>query len=103
VRALTHDPILIAETGAAVSAGQAAKVNDLFEGVRSYGLLGFVWFDENTQGRDWRISSSQALSAFGEDAKAFLKPPPASSASAAQHPPSGPPSLLAASGFRTGR
>ena len=45
VRALTADPILIAETGAVPAAGQPAKITDLFAGIRSYGLLGFVWFD----------------------------------------------------------
>ena len=45
VRTLTSDPILIAETGAVPAAGQPAKINDLFAGIRSYGLLGFVWFN----------------------------------------------------------
>jgi hypothetical protein len=45
VRALTHDPILIAETGVAPDADKPAKVTDLFAGIRAYGLLGFVWFN----------------------------------------------------------
>ncbi len=45
VRSADPDPILISETGAAPAAGQPAKISDLFAGVRSYGLLGFVWFD----------------------------------------------------------
>ena len=45
VRALTNDPILVAETGATAAAGQPAKIDDLFAGIRLYGLLGFVWFD----------------------------------------------------------
>ena len=45
VRALTGDPILIAETGAMPAAGQPAKIADLFAGIHAYGLLGFVWFD----------------------------------------------------------
>ena len=32
VHRLTSDPILITETGAQPSAGQAAKINDLFNG-----------------------------------------------------------------------
>lgn len=75
VRALTRDSILIAETGAARSAGQAVKINDLFNGVRTYGLLGFVWFDENVQGRAWRISSPGAFAAFRRNARAFVKNP----------------------------
>jgi hypothetical protein len=72
VRGLTEDPILIAETGADPQAGQPAKINDLFDGVRTYGLLGLLWFDENTEGRAWRITSRQAFSAFGRDAKSLL-------------------------------
>ena len=75
VRALTDDPILIAETGAGPSIGQPAKINDLFAGVRTYGLLGLLWFDKNTQGRIWRINSPGAFAAFGEDAKAFMGSP----------------------------
>jgi len=75
VLALTHDPLLIAETGAPPSANQPAKINDLFAGIRTYGLSGFLWFDENTQGRAWRISSPNAFAAFRRDAKAFMKPP----------------------------
>jgi hypothetical protein len=75
VRNLTQDPILIAETGAQPSAGQPAKINDLFNGIRTYGLLGFVWFDENTEGRAWRITTPGAFAVFGRDARAFLRPP----------------------------
>jgi hypothetical protein len=74
VRELTGDPILIAETGAAPSTGQPSKINDLFAGIRTYGLSGFVWFDENTQGRIWRISAPGAFGAFRQDAQADMKP-----------------------------
>jgi hypothetical protein len=69
---LTNDPILIAETGATPAAGQSAKIGDLFAGIRSYGLLGFVWFDENTQGRTWHINSPQAFAAFGRGARELI-------------------------------
>ena len=72
VRGLSNDPILIAETGAPPTAGQTAKINDLFAGVRAYGLLGFMWFDENTEGRIWRITSPQVFAAFGKDGKSWL-------------------------------
>lgn len=75
VRKLTSDPILIAETGADVSANQTAKVTDLFNGVRTYGLLGFIWFDENTDGHHWRITSPGALAAYQRDARAYFRPP----------------------------
>lgn len=75
VRGLTSDPILIAETGASLAAGQAAKITDLFNGIQAYGLLGFVWFDANDtiQGLDWRLSNPDALTVFGRDARAFMK------------------------------
>jgi beta-mannanase len=72
VRALTGDPILIAETGASPSADQPTKINDLFAGIRTYGLLGLIYFDENTQGRAWRINSPKAFAAFGQDAESWL-------------------------------
>lgn len=72
IRGLTKDPILIAETGAPPAAGQSAKINDLFAGVRTYGLLGFMWFDENTEGRAWRINNPQAFAVFGKEAKSWL-------------------------------
>jgi hypothetical protein len=73
VRALTHDPILIAETGAAPAAGKAAKITDLFAGVRASGLLGFLWFNAIGH-RDWRIRGLSAIAAFRRDAKAYYRP-----------------------------
>jgi hypothetical protein len=70
VRTLTLDPILISET-AAPAAIQAAKIPDLFRGIRAYGLLGFVWFDVNKglPYEDWRISSPPAFAAFRRGAE----------------------------------
>jgi mannan endo-1,4-beta-mannosidase len=73
VRALTHDPILIAETAAAPAAGQPAKIADLFAGVRLYGLLGFMWFDA-VHIKDWRISSPAAIAAFRHGAQNYKRP-----------------------------
>ena len=70
VRTLTHDPILIAETGAAVD--QPAKIADLFSGVHLYGLLGFVWFDAKAD-RDWRLTSPGAIAAFRQQARNFSR------------------------------
>jgi mannan endo-1,4-beta-mannosidase len=91
-RTLTRDPIIIAETGASIAAGQSAKVTDLFTGIQTYGLMGFVWFDadDTTQGLDWRLRSSAALDAFSQDAKAFMRP-------LAVHGPTQAPSSSAAS------
>jgi mannan endo-1,4-beta-mannosidase len=73
IRALTLDPILIAETGATPAAGKPSKIADLFAGVRDYGLLGFVWFDANRH-RDWRISGPAAYAAFRRGARAYQRP-----------------------------
>jgi mannan endo-1,4-beta-mannosidase len=70
VRALTHAPILIAETAAAPAAGQPAKIANLVAGVRLYGLLGFVWFD-SIHVHDWRLESPAAIAAFRRGAKAL--------------------------------
>jgi mannan endo-1,4-beta-mannosidase len=63
VRELTRDPILISETGATADVGQPAKITGLFAGIRSYGLLGFVWFD-SIASRDYQITSPAAVAAL---------------------------------------
>jgi mannan endo-1,4-beta-mannosidase len=72
VRALTLEPILIAETSVAHTAGQPVKIANLFAGIRAYGLLGFVWFNANTHG-DWRLSNPAALAAFRRGVKAYKR------------------------------
>jgi mannan endo-1,4-beta-mannosidase len=74
VRKLTNDPILIAETGANQTADQQAKVTDLFAGINTYGLLGFLWYDRNYDGQEWRITSPQVFATFRQEARAYLKP-----------------------------
>jgi mannan endo-1,4-beta-mannosidase len=67
VREITHDPILLAETAVAPAAGQAAKIADLFAGIRTYGLLGFIWFDVSHL-EDWQLKSAAAIAAFRKGA-----------------------------------
>ena len=75
VRGLTGDPILIAETGAVPAASQPVKITDLFAGIRSYGLLGFVWFDStNSINQDFSISSPAAIAAFRQGASTYHRP-----------------------------
>ena len=72
---LTADPILIAETGAVPAADQAAKISNLFTGIRQYGLLGFVWFDAtNKMGLHFGLDSSAAITAFREGANTYHRP-----------------------------
>jgi mannan endo-1,4-beta-mannosidase len=73
IRAFTPDPILIAETGAFPAAIQPSKIADLFNNVRAYGLLGFIWFDAIGT-RNWQITSTAAIEAFRKGANAYLKP-----------------------------
>ena len=75
VHGLTSAPILIAETGAVPTAGQPAKIDDLFAGIRSYGLLGFVWFNStNTVGQAFGLGSPAAITAFKKGASAYHRP-----------------------------
>jgi mannan endo-1,4-beta-mannosidase len=75
VRDLTLDPILIAETGAVPTADQPAKIANLFAGIRQYGLLGFVWFDDtNSKGVPFGIDSPAAFAAFRKGAGTYHKP-----------------------------
>jgi mannan endo-1,4-beta-mannosidase len=67
IRAVTGDPILVTETGAAPQAGKVAKIANLFAGARASHLLGLVWFDaQGTQ--DWRIDTPATFAAFGRAA-----------------------------------
>lgn len=72
IRQLTHAPILIAETSVSPTANQPAKINDLFAGIRLYGLLGFVWFDD-VHNLDWRLNKAAAISALRRGAAAYPK------------------------------
>lgn len=74
VRALTSDPILIAETGAVPAAGQSGKITDLFTGVHSYGLLGFVWFDATDRSSEDFSVANGSSPAFRRGATSFVKP-----------------------------
>jgi mannan endo-1,4-beta-mannosidase len=75
IRSLTGDPILIAETGALQTADQPAKIGDLFAGIRSYGLLGFVWFNAtNHDGQAFGINGPTAIAAFRKGAKTYTRP-----------------------------
>jgi hypothetical protein len=67
VRLLTHEPVLLSETGVGQIAGQAAKIGELFTGIQQYQTLGLVWFDIAQDGgiyhQDWRIENSPAAEA----------------------------------------
>jgi mannan endo-1,4-beta-mannosidase len=73
LRELTPDPILIAETSATRAAGQAAKIPDLFAGVHTYGLLGFIWFNAVTS-HDYQLTDPAAIAAYHRAAQAYPAP-----------------------------
>ena len=89
VRTFSNAPILIAETGASLASGQSAKITDMFAGIRTYGLLGFVWFDADSTDASngvvqrWRLHSPAALGAFRRNSNAFMRLPASPSR---QHP-----------------
>jgi mannan endo-1,4-beta-mannosidase len=69
VRVLSHKPVLLSETAVGPGAGQAAKIGELFTGIRQYQTLGLVWFDiaqnDGIYHQDWRIEDNPAaVSAF---------------------------------------
>jgi mannan endo-1,4-beta-mannosidase len=64
IRKFTKKPVLVSETAAGVPAGQAAKIPDLFAGLRTWKALGFIWFDELQKNgihhQDWHLDDDQA-------------------------------------------
>jgi len=64
VRSFTNKPVLLSETAVGPEAGQAAKIQDLFRGMATYGTLGLVWFDitqnDGIYHQNWRIEDSRA-------------------------------------------
>ena len=77
-RALTSKPVLIAETGATPAANKPAKIASLFAGVHAWGLLGFVWFNADTE-QDWQVSDDPAaIAALRTGQAAYMKMMPGS-------------------------
>jgi mannan endo-1,4-beta-mannosidase len=73
VRSLTRDPILIAETAVAPSAGQPSKIANLFAAIRADQLLGFVWFD-SVHIKNWQLEAPAAIAAFRRGATTYQIP-----------------------------
>jgi mannan endo-1,4-beta-mannosidase len=67
VRAFTRKPVLLSEAGVGPRAGQSAKIQNLFAGMRQYQTLGLVWFDiaqhQGIYHQDWRIEDSRSAAA----------------------------------------
>ena len=85
VREFTHDPILIGETGASPADSQPAKIAELFAGARTFGLLGFVWFNDDVysaaipgEALDWRLTPA-SLAVLRRDVKEYVEARPKAS------------------------
>ena len=67
VREIARKPVPFSEAGVGPQAGQSAKIQDLFAGMRQYQTLGLVWFDiaqhQGIYHQDWRIEDSRAATA----------------------------------------
>ena len=64
IRRFTGKPFIIAETAIETGPAAAACAKQLVDAVTQHpGLLGFVWFDYNKQGVDWRIESRPVVRA----------------------------------------
>jgi mannan endo-1,4-beta-mannosidase len=70
VRKLTSKPIMIAETAIGPNAGQAAKMGNLFAGVKDDNLIGLVWFNA-PKNEAWQLGSPAAITAFAEAVKQY--------------------------------
>ncbi|MGD0558440.1 MAG: glycosyl hydrolase [Streptosporangiaceae bacterium] len=71
IRAITDDPVLVAETAIAADADRIAQIPNLFQTVKADKLVGFVWFDTNGTD-DWVIDNDpSALAAFGAAARRY--------------------------------
>jgi hypothetical protein len=59
--------VLLSETAIGPSAGQVAKMGDLFHGMHKYNTLGLIWFDiaqhQGLYHQDWRIEDNLAAQA----------------------------------------
>jgi hypothetical protein len=79
VRRLSAVPVLIAETSVVPGPDAGAQVTGLLDGIRTYGLLGLVWFDTDKAGykgtadtHDWRLQDDpKALAAFRAGVRGF--------------------------------
>jgi mannan endo-1,4-beta-mannosidase len=69
IRQFTDEPFFIAETSVETAAAEVPNVNSLVRGVmRHRDVLGFIWFNYDKAGVDWRIQSRPTLrAAFDRD------------------------------------
>jgi mannan endo-1,4-beta-mannosidase len=64
IRQFTSEPFIIAETAVQTAADEVSSVNSLVRGViRHRDVLGFIWFNYDKAGVDWRVQSRPVLQA----------------------------------------
>jgi mannan endo-1,4-beta-mannosidase len=79
LRAFTHKPLLIAESGTTGTAGPA-QLTSLFQGASLTGAVGLVYFDEEQNGdamhQDWRLENNPAnMAAFAQLVQIYAERP----------------------------
>jgi mannan endo-1,4-beta-mannosidase len=69
IRQFTSEPFLIAETSVQTGSGEVSSMNSLVRGIaRHPKVLGFIWFNYDKAGVDWRLQSRPVLrAAFDHD------------------------------------
>ena len=79
VRAFTLKPVLLSEAGVMTSADSLAQITNLFQGMRRYGMLGLVWYDQaqghGIRGRDFRLVGNVPAENVFRLSAAALRPP----------------------------
>jgi mannan endo-1,4-beta-mannosidase len=72
IRALTGDPVLVAEAGIAPYVS-IERITDLFAGAAAHHIIGVVWFDE--KGHNLRIEGDPAaITTFRRAVRRYLRP-----------------------------
>jgi mannan endo-1,4-beta-mannosidase len=75
VRAITGLPLLLSETAVVPNTGSYSQTQQLFQGVEENDMVGFVWFNADTD-YDWQLQDdSQALAAFKAALPQYLGTP----------------------------
>jgi mannan endo-1,4-beta-mannosidase len=69
IRQFTSEPFLIAETSVQTGPAEVSSMNSLVRGItRHPAVLGFIWFNYDKAGVDWRLQSRPVLrAAFDHD------------------------------------
>ena len=66
------EPVIISETAIGPPGTEPSQIENMYAGIRSYGDLGLIWFDENKPGEPYRLEGDPgAISVFQQMAATF--------------------------------